>query len=67
MERDLLLGPTVTIGRVEVHEHCLLLRRRAGYTQDRVATDIGCCRWWMNQMERGLVPCNQLVEYWTSV
>lgn len=46
------------------HERCMLYRRRAGYTQARVARELKVCRWWLNQMERGVVPCDDLICYW---
>lgn len=64
-ERDLADdAPTVKIDQVEPHERCLLYRRRAKFTQARVARELGVCRWWLNQMERGVVPCDDLIWYW---
>jgi transcriptional regulator with XRE-family HTH domain len=51
-------------GPLTAFERCLLFRRRVGYTQSRVARELGCCRSWINLMERGLVPCDDLVWYW---
>ena len=64
MERDKIDGPRVKVRRLEAHERCLLYRRRSDKTQAQVAKDLKCCRWWLNQMERGLVPCDTLVWYW---
>ena len=69
MERDLqpdLLKPgqLPKIGKLEVHERCLLYRRRVGKTQEEVALELKCCRWTVNQMERGLAPLHDLVSYW---
>lgn len=49
---------------IRPHERCLLYRRRAGWTQERVANDLDMSRWWVNQMERGLVSCDRLLWYW---
>lgn len=64
MERDVAEAPSINIGQLKPHERCLLYRRRAGFTQARVAKDLKCCRWWLNQMERGQVPCDTLLWYW---
>ncbi len=64
-ERDDEGGPlTRSVGRLRMYERCLLYRRRAGTLQDEVARQLGRCRWWVNQMERGLVPCEELLSYW---
>jgi DNA-binding XRE family transcriptional regulator len=64
-ERDELDGaPHEEVITIEPHEACLLHRRRAGVTQGYLAQELGCCRWWLNQMERGLVDNKSLVEYW---
>ncbi len=54
------------IGGLDSYEHCFLLRRRGGWTQEEIAGDMGVCRWWYNQMERGVVPSGELVEYWEN-
>ena len=68
MERDSEKGTrgveVLEIGELKAHERCLLYRRRAGYTQARVAKELQVCRWWLNQMERGAVSCDLLVWYW---
>lgn len=46
------------------HERCLLYRRRAGKTQAAIAEELKCCRYWVNQMERGEVPSDTLLWYW---
>lgn len=64
-ERDQVDGaPAVNTGGPERFEHCLLYRRRAGCTQAHVARDLKRSRWWINQMERGLAPCDELLWYW---
>lgn len=45
-------------------EYCFLLRKRAGLTQQSVAYSLGKSRWWVNQMERGLADCTELLKYW---
>lgn len=56
----------VAIGRLKAHERCVLQRRRAGYTQIQIATDLGLCRWWVNQMESGRQDCTRLSSYWDA-
>lgn len=63
-ERDDERGPHVEIGKLQVHERCLLYRRRAGSTQQTVADDLGCCRYVVNQMEHGDLSCDDLTWYW---
>lgn len=46
------------------HEVCFLYRRRAGFTQIRVAKEIGCCKEWVKRMEQGNAPVGALIEYW---
>lgn len=66
-ERD-LAEPTARLDfdLLMPHERCMLYRRRAGYTQARVAQELGRCRWWVNQMEQGYVPCDELIDYWEN-
>ncbi len=40
------------------------MRRRAGFTQARVAAELKVCRWWVNKMERGMASCDELLWYW---
>ena len=67
-ERDLPAkvpaGGAITPESLAPHERCLLYRRRVGWTQKKVAADLGCCRRWMNMMERGEVDSSALVCYW---
>lgn len=58
--------PDVKIGRLEAGERCVLQRRRAGYTQKRVAKELKMCRYWVNQMENGTVDCTPLTSYWNA-
>jgi len=50
--------------RLRGYEKCLLYRRRCNKTQAEVAADLGCCRYWVHQMEQGEVPCDILLWYW---
>lgn len=54
----------VAIGRLKANERCVLQRRRAGYTQLQVGEEMGCCRWWVNQMESGKIDPTPLINYW---
>jgi DNA-binding XRE family transcriptional regulator len=58
--------PVISIGRLEAGERCVLQRRRAGYTQKRVAKELKMCRYWVNQMENGTVDCTPLTSYWNA-
>ena len=51
---------------LRLHERCLLYRRRSGMSQGEVASQLGRSRWWLNQMERGLQPCKELLAYWEN-
>ena len=48
------------------HERCLIYRLRAGVHQEHVASELGCSRIWVHQMETGQVNCVRLIEYWES-
>ncbi len=63
-ERDKVEGPQPPTFQLTQAEQCLLYRRRLGWTQDAVAYIMGLSRTWVNQMERGLIPCKDLIEYW---
>ena len=65
MEREgveLIAPPVVT--PLATHEKCFLYRRRAGFTRDRVATEMGRSKQWVTLMERGRAPTDELVTYW---
>lgn len=51
-------------GTLEPYEQCFIARRRAGRSQAEVAGALGCCRYWLNRMERGEVPCHELTDHW---
>ncbi len=64
-ERDNGAGPLIQpVGRLKIYERCLLYRRRAGTSQAEIARDLGRSRWQINQMERGEIPCDELLSYW---
>lgn len=46
------------------HERCLLYRRRTNMSQECVAKKLRCSRYWVNRMERGLIPCDALLWFW---
>lgn len=58
--------PAVSIGKLQAGERCVLQRRRAGYTQKRVAKEMKLCRYWVNLMENGTVDCTPLTSYWNA-
>ena len=49
---------------LQIHEKCLLVRRRNRKTQEEIAAEIGVTRFWMNQMETGKGSCDCLAEFW---
>lgn len=58
--------PDLKVGKLEPHERCHMLRRRSDVNLATVARKLGRCRWWVSQMERGEVSCEELVEYWAA-
>lgn len=54
------------LGELTQEEICLLLRRRAGLTQEECADKISVTRFWFNQMETGKVSSSELVKFWES-
>ena len=52
------------VGPLANHERCVIMRRRAGTTQQEIADALGCCRRWVQQMELGRVACDDLLWYW---
>lgn len=54
------------LGELTQDEICLILRRRAGLTQEECADKIGVTRFWFNQMETGKVSVSDLVKFWES-
>ncbi|AAT69508.1 repressor [Alphaproteobacteria phage PhiJL001] len=64
MEADKVNFAPKRLRGIQVHEKCLIYRRRAGKTQREVARDLGVSRLWVNKMENGLESCDQLLWYW---
>ena len=54
----------VKLGRLEDHERCVVHRRRAKLTIRELAERLGRSRWWINQMELGYAPCEELLAFW---
>ncbi len=46
------------------HEWCFIQRRRAGLSQAEVAKALGCCREWVQQMERSEADPGRLYRFW---
>lgn len=64
-ERDVVeLPPIEDLLPLKSYERCLLYRRRCEQTQEQVASELGVCRFWLNQMERGEVACDELISHW---
>lgn len=61
---DPALARGIRLGNLRPHERCLLYRRRVGRKQREVAVELRCSRFWINLMERGEVPCDDLLWYW---
>lgn len=56
--------PVMVVEELTKEEKCLILRRRAGLTQEECAEEIGVTRFWFNQMETGKVCCQSLANFW---
>lgn len=67
MEADTYPTSSPKIGRLEEREAYFILRRRSGYTMNELAADMGCCKWWLQKMERGDAPLGTLRAYWEEV
>lgn len=65
-EQDVEKAPAPKIGKLEDHEQCYILRRRAGWTTQELADELEVCRWWLCQMERGAIDTQPLVAYWQA-
>lgn len=57
--------PLTPIGRLQAHESCMLMRRRAGMKRTELAIEVGISGWWLTRMERGQIPADRLVSYWS--
>ena len=56
--------PDKRIGEITPVEACILLRRRQKKTQRQIAQEIGICKAWVTNMEKGTAPSKKLLEYW---
>lgn len=65
-ETDVEQGPLTKVGRLEPHEQCVIMRRREEQTAADLAEELGVCRWWLCQMEKGVVPHEDLVAHWAA-
>jgi len=54
------------LGELYDNEACVILRRRSGWPQWRVAEEMGISRFWVNQMELGYADANKLVGFWNE-
>ncbi len=63
-ERDAAEGPMRQSFSLTNVERCILYRRRLGWTQDYVSFMMGRSRAWVNMMERGQIPCRELLDFW---
>ena len=52
------------LGKLTMTDQFIVLRRRSGMTMKAIADDVGCCPWWLRQMELGDAPNQKLQEYW---
>lgn len=65
MERDLEKAThKPSLGALQLHERCFIIRRRNDYAQLQVAKAIGVCRWMVVQMERGTADPSALANWW---
>ncbi len=47
-------------------EQCVIKRRRLAMSQDELAAELGCSRFWVNQMETDKVNPGKLIKYWSD-
>jgi hypothetical protein len=57
--------PRPQLGALQPFESCHLQRIREGRTLRNIAALMGVSTWWLCQMERGKVPADALVEFWS--
>lgn len=57
--------PAPPIGKLQPHEACVLMRRRAGMKRTELSKALGISDWWLTRMERGQIPADRIVEYWS--
>lgn len=58
------IGPRVTVSNVKPLELYYLYRIREGWNQIILAKKLRCSRWWLIQMETGLIPHIKLANFW---
>lgn len=54
------------IGKLLVHEAFFILRRRRGWTMQRVADAISRCKFWLRRMENGEIDVAPLAAFWKT-
>tara|TARA_R110000764_G_scaffold36736_2_gene82005 strand:+ start:31146 stop:31448 length:303 start_codon:yes stop_codon:yes gene_type:complete len=57
--------PAPALGRLQAFEACMLMRRRAGLKRTELAAQLGISGWWLTRMERGQIPADRLVTFWS--
>ena len=56
--------PKVNVGRLRVHEQCLVYRCRARMTQAQAAKASGMSKYWLWLIEQGEEDGTKLIEFW---
>ena len=56
----------VKLAKLSTSEHCFLLRRRCGLSQEALAHKVGVSRPYLNLMERGKQNPARLAHYWNA-
>jgi len=57
--------PAPPLGRLRDYEACMIMRRRAGLKRTELAAQLGISGWWLTRMERGQIPAERLVAFWS--
>lgn len=57
---------TPSVEPLRDHEQCMIMRRRAGWSQEMCAEQLGVSRYWFRLMEMGQAGCEKLVGYWNE-
>lgn len=52
--------PRVAVGRLKLHEQCMVARLRKGYSQRDLAKRLKLSTFWVRRMERGEIACDRL-------
>lgn len=59
------IGKTLSVYNITDKERCVIYRRRAKITQQKIANDLGLSRSWVNAMEVGYAKSvKKLLDYW---